>query len=64
MATWQDAQEGNATIEKPMIHSLVIVQMADAKRQKPNLLDHVAKAFKEEPHVQITGASCEGPGYP
>jgi len=33
----------------------VNVQVADARRQKPSLLDQVVKAFNEEPAVQITG---------
>ena len=31
------------------------LQVADARRQKPSLLDRVIKAFNEEPAVQITG---------
>jgi len=36
-------------------HICLNVQVADARRQKPSLLDHVVKAFNEEPAVQITG---------
>lgn len=31
------------------------MQVADARRQKPSLLDKVVKAFNEKPAVQITG---------
>ncbi len=33
----------------------VIVQVADARRQKPSMLNRVIKVFNEEPAVQITG---------
>ena len=33
----------------------VAVQVADARRQKPSMLERVIKAFNEEPAVQITG---------
>jgi len=63
MAPQQDAQKGNATIEQPMKHSFECTG-GTAKQQKPNMLDQMVKAFQEEPPVQITGADCEGPGYP
>ena len=33
----------------------LVVQVADARRQKPSLLNCVIKAFNEEPAVQVTG---------
>lgn len=34
------------------------MQVADARLQKPSLLDRVIKAFNEEPAVQIVGEVC------